>query len=110
MEGLGDLPDGSFESFAFDVSGDGSTVVGYGNNASGHPRAGDGVAAGRRADRTEGRGAKEGDVGSASVRVARAYDFCGSSPRFVRSVTSSSTSSWISFSRDSGSTLLTSAV
>jgi probable HAF family extracellular repeat protein len=31
MVGLGDLPGGLFESFAFDVSGDGSVVVGYGD-------------------------------------------------------------------------------
>jgi uncharacterized membrane protein len=33
MVGLGDLPGGLFESFAFDVSGDGSVVVGYGSAA-----------------------------------------------------------------------------
>ena len=31
MVGLGDLPGGLFESYAFDVSGDGSVVVGYGS-------------------------------------------------------------------------------
>ena len=31
MVGLGDLPGGLFESFAVDVSGDGSVVVGYGS-------------------------------------------------------------------------------
>ncbi|MBA3483694.1 MAG: PEP-CTERM sorting domain-containing protein [Pirellulales bacterium] len=35
MIGLGDLPGGLFESFAYDVSGDGSIVVGYGSSASG---------------------------------------------------------------------------
>jgi uncharacterized membrane protein len=35
MVGLGDLSGGSFESGAFAVSGDGSTVVGYGNDAEG---------------------------------------------------------------------------
>jgi probable HAF family extracellular repeat protein len=35
MVGLGDLPGGDFLSFAVRVSGDGSTVVGYGESASG---------------------------------------------------------------------------
>ena len=35
MVGLGDLPGGLFESFPYDVSGDGSIVVGYGTTASG---------------------------------------------------------------------------
>src|SRR5262245_17049665 len=33
--GLGDLPGGTFESHATDISGDGSVVVGYGRNATG---------------------------------------------------------------------------
>ena len=35
MVGLGDLPGGSFESFAFDMSADGSVVVGQGNGVLG---------------------------------------------------------------------------
>jgi probable HAF family extracellular repeat protein len=35
MAGLGDLPGGATESQAFDLSGDGSVVVGYGKSASG---------------------------------------------------------------------------
>jgi probable HAF family extracellular repeat protein len=35
MIGLGDLLGGTFESVAWGISGDGSTVVGYGNSASG---------------------------------------------------------------------------
>jgi uncharacterized membrane protein len=33
MVGLGDLPGGSFSSFAFDVSSNGSVIVGRGSNA-----------------------------------------------------------------------------
>jgi len=36
MEGLGDLPDGDFQSFAYNTSANGSVVVGYGFSASGH--------------------------------------------------------------------------
>ncbi|MGH7598223.1 MAG: hypothetical protein ACREOI_17860 [bacterium] len=35
MEGLGDLPGGTFHSIAFDVSADGAIVVGFGNTAQG---------------------------------------------------------------------------
>jgi probable HAF family extracellular repeat protein len=36
MVGLGDLAEGGYESVAFDVSADGSVVVGYGTSGSGH--------------------------------------------------------------------------
>ena len=37
MVGIGDLPGGSFESYANDVSADGGVVVGYGRSASAKP-------------------------------------------------------------------------
>jgi len=36
MVGLGDLPGGSFSSYADGVSANGSVVVGYGNSANGN--------------------------------------------------------------------------
>ena len=36
FQGLGDLPGGDFYSHAFDVSADGSTVVGWSRSASGY--------------------------------------------------------------------------
>jgi uncharacterized membrane protein len=35
MVGLGDLPGGTFDSFAFSVSGDGQRIVGYGKTETG---------------------------------------------------------------------------